>query len=629
MKDIHNDENIDAVRARLYERGNDIRPRTPTPFVDTPDEVPETWSAPPEPKPVLPSEPMPMKKNRRKKYRKVVILSSIAFFFVALIASSGFLFLGNNSISGENIELSLSGPFTIGGGEKLSLQLGVTNANSVPIQSATLIMEYPNGTKSVGENPRDLFIERLPLDSINSGESINLPVQVIIFGEENDSLTVKASIEYRVEGSNATFFKEAESLQMKISSAPAVLQVKADTKASSGQETDIEVIITSNSPTPLTNVLLQVDYPNGFSYTSASPSPSSGRDQWLVSELGPGEEEIITITGVVGGEENDAVVVNFSLGVPSERDEEEMATVFNTASTEYMIENPFLGLELIMNGETDGEVVTDVGKSVSGEVIVTNTTSDTIYDTVVTVTFGGNAVSDPAVSLTDGFYRSIDDTITWDPASTDRLRELLPGDSVTLTFSLRPDEEVERTPRITLVADAVSRRVSESRVPEELTGSIEGEIKVATVPIMSGNAEYVSGAMPPAAEKETEYIVKVVAENGGNGLNDVEVTFTLPPYVTWQGATSGPGDFNYNPSSRLVTWTAGDIAALNRATAIVSIAMLPSISQINSIPTLINEQSLKGTDAYTGTVVRTTSNAVTTELPESTGLERDNGRVAE
>jgi len=152
---------------------------------------------------------------------------------------------------------------------------------------------------------------------------------------------------------------------------------------------------------------------------------------------------------------------------------------------------------------------------------------------------------------------------------------------------------------------------------------------VATIPKLRGSAEYVSGAMPPTAEKETEYIMRVTAENGGNGLNDAEVTFTLPAYVTWQGATSGPGDFNYNPSSRLVTWTAGDIAALGSATAIVSISMLPSVSQINTIPTLINEQSLKGTDAYTGTVVRARSSAVAAELPESSGLEKDNGRVGE
>lgn len=630
MSGIHDDDNLEALRSRLYERGERPHKRTLSTLEDEPVEVTTTWEEPPQPKmqepPIIET---PMVTKRRKKYRLKVILFGIIFFFGALIISSGFLFFGNTGISGENINISLSGPFTIGGGETLNLQIGVSNENAVAIQSATLIIEYPRGTRSTDDDPRDLFTERISVESIESGQTINIPTEAIIYGEENEALTVKASIEYRVEGSNATFFKEAAPLDLKISSAPAVLKVSANEKTTSGQETQISIDITSNSQSDLTDVLLQAEYPNGFSFTSSSPSPDSGKNHWLIDTLEPGEVATIVITGVIGGAESDEVAVNFKLGVPSERDSSELVTIFSTASAQYTIENPFLGVVLELEDSKDDEVVVAPGRSVNGQVTLTNTLSDTIYDTVVTVDFSGNAVSDPAVSQTDGFYQSATNQIIWDASTKDRLEEMRPGEEVILSFSFAPDSEVVRTPKINLAVTAKSRRVSENRVPEELSGEAFGVVRVSTEPKMVTGATRSSGPIPPTAEETTTYAATIAIKNGGNGLSNAEVTFSLPQSVMWEGATSGQGSFNYNPSSRLVTWKPGDIAALDTATAIIGLAFTPSLTQVGETPLLVSEQKLTATDAYTSSVVRATGAAISTEMDTSTGFERGNGRVIE
>jgi hypothetical protein len=511
----------------------------------------------------------------------------------------------------------------------MALQVGVTNANEVAMQSATLIMEYPTGARSVDENPRDLFIERMPLDAIAPGETVNIPLRATIFGEENEERIIKASIEYRVENSNALFYKEAEPLRFKISSAPVSMRVSADERASSGQETEITVVISSNSQTTLNDVVVQAEYPTGFSYSSAEPAPFAARNFWIFNTLEPGEEKTITVRGVVGGLEGESVAVHFKAGVPERDDRTRLATIFTTASAVYTIENPFLGLSLRLNRSEESSVTVPPGDEVNGEITIENTLSDTIYDTAVTVTLGGNAVDDGSVRVSNGFYDSNRNTITWDANTETNLREMKPGDAFRLSFSLTPSGGTGRAPNVTLEVSAESRRVSESRVPEALASKVTGEVRVASAPAITTEARRVSGPIPPTVGETTGYTVTVLVENGGNDLNNAEVVFSLPQYITWGEATSGPGSFSYNPTNRTVTWTAGDIDAGGRAVGTVSVELTPSTSQINTIPTLINEQRLSGTDAFTNTVVRATSRAVTAELGTASGLETGNGRVAE
>lgn len=632
MSGIHDDEKIDDLRERLYARGNDLRKRRLSQLTDaTQAHVTHTWQEPPHPKEPPPPPPPenPMVTSRRKKYRLKILLAGFLFFVLAVGASSAFLFYGNKGISAENIVLAINGPFTIGGGETLSLQVGLTNQNAVPIKSAMLIVEYPDGTKSAGEDRKDLFIERLPLDEVMSGETLNIPLRAVVFGEENDEQLVKVAIEYRVEGSNATFFKEAEPLRFKISSAPVVVRAVANKRVSSGQETDITLTITSNSQSTLTNLLVEAEYPEQFDFIIAEPDTDSGENRWQIDSLEPGEERKITITGVVVGRETDELAMHFSVGVPSERNQNEMASIFSTAITELTIEQPFIDVSLALAGESDGSVTVESGQSVSGVITVTNKLSDTLYDTKIEAVLAGNAVDDRQVRETGGFYDSITNTITWQPADLERLRELGPGESLDVNFSLIPDASVSRTPEVNVTIDVTTRRVSENRVPEELRGSVSGVVRISSRTSLLSEARRVSGPIPPAAEQTTTYTLSLLIANGSNSLDNAEVTATLPSYVTWEGAGSGVGDFSFNDSTRTVTWVVDEVDANENAVGSFTVSITPSVTQIDTTPTLLGDQRLRASDAFTGETVRATKAAVTTELSTELGFPPGNGRVTE
>lgn len=638
MSGIKDQEKIDELRKRLYERGNPNIMRQAHELSDEKEEVRTSWEKPPVatpmPAPILSQgrpqviEPDMAPKKQKRNYRVKILIAGFAFFVLAMAVSSLFLAFGRNSISGENITISASGPFTIGGGEELQMQVGITNANTVAIESATLIVDYPDGTQSSSEEGKDLYTERLALETINPGETVNIPLRARVYGEENQEKIVNVSVEYRVQGSNATFFKEAEPLRFKISSSPIIVRADTLKKISSGQETDVTLTIISNSPTPLSQVLVKAEYPSGFDFTKSNPSPKYGQNMWLIENLEPEKEQKITITGIVIGKETDEYSINFTVGVPNEREQQTLASIFATAKTQFEIEQPFLDIDLQVDDSREDEVAAQAGARSSVSMELTNTLDDTLYDIEVAVQLSGNAFSIYEVGPSSGYFDSSKNTITWNVANTATLRQLNPGETKQLSFTVEPKTGVSRTPQININVNANARRVSENDVAETLVGTASSILKVIGSPTVlaqaaHNNGTFVdSGPIPPVKDKATTYTITLAVENGSNEITNAVVNTSLPQYMTWLDKTAGSGKISFNPTTRAIEWVAGDIEANAQMLASFQVSLFPLALQVGTVPTLISEQRIKAVDRFTGTVVRDTNPPITTQFDDTEGSGR-------
>ncbi|OGG41529.1 hypothetical protein A2837_03445 [Candidatus Kaiserbacteria bacterium RIFCSPHIGHO2_01_FULL_46_22] len=629
MSDKRSSEKLDALRERLYARGDEERPKTRMKLdsersntenvaqvfdVQPPRHVPPA-TAPDTP--IEPGPPLPIKAPISRRWRVRLVLFALGFFVLSLLASSVYLLLGRNNVSGENIELSVTGPFTVGGGEVLSIQVGVANQNNVPVESATLILEYPSGTRSVDDEGKELFSERFPLPEIAPGEILNQTFQVRAFGEENQESEIRASIEYRVSGSNATFFKETEPFKFKIGSAPVVLNIDAEKTISSGQETTITIEVVSNSPLPLNDLLIKAEYPSGFDYTSSDPSPHSGRNIWKISELPPEGTATIKITGIVIGAESEKRVIKFAAGVAGSRDANTLASILAVAETEFVLEDPFLSVDVSIDGKKDEVVSVAPGMQTNVILDLKNTLDNSVYDTVVEVVLSGNALSDTEVRPVGGHYNSSSRTIRWDSSSSDALTELGPDGNARLAFTLLPQTNGLQTPNITFSVKVSGRRVSENGAREEIAGTIDRTIKVESKPVVQASATHTSsdpGPVPPVVGQPTTYTIAWKAQSSANNLSNVTLTTSLPAYVTWTGVTSGSGQWSYNPTSRIVEWKVGSMQSGREADGTFQVSFLPSASQIDRTPDIIGDSHLRADDSFTGTVLRSTTGALTSEL---------------
>lgn len=653
MKDIRSQEQIDEMRKRLYDRGSKLKGAARHQLTDIKVDVARDWGAGNEsrspytsdlrsgltPDQVNPEHPVdhpeeweePQKPRRH--YRSFVLIGSLVIFIFVAGISSLYLYFGGNQISNENIGIAISGPRSVGGGEVLALQVGVTNQNTVPIESATLILEYPTGSRSAGDDGRSLSEERIPLEVITPGEVQNVPVRVAIFGEENAELAVNATVEYRIEGSNGMFYKEALPHEFLISSSPLVLRVESIERVASGQFVDVELTAVSNGSTPLRNLLITADYPTGFDFEGSTPDPVFGENVWRIEELLPEEEETITLTGVVNGLTESSLVLNFDIGQEDDAEQFSIDTSLADARLDFFIERPFIDVEMVIGPQRSELAVLEEGSPSPVFIDITNTLDETVYDMVVEASASGNAIGELSIGGGSGFYDSNRNVVRWEVSNLSTLEAVTPGSDRNLTFSVAPNEN-RITPEFEVTVNVFAQRVGEESAQEQLIGTTRakgiysGSASVESFVGRSSASFQDSGPVPPRVGELTTYTLTLIAEAGANDIEDAVVETAFPIYVDWLDAyVAETGDVTYNPATKRLQWVVGDIPRREQRTLDIQVGFRPSISQVGQTPTLLENQTLRANDGFTGVLHRDTGAVVRTNLPDEYGFASDNGQV--
>lgn len=630
-QDLYDQDKLDEMRRKLYDRSGAEQSIERHGLTDTPVDVARNWQVnTPEPEPEIP-EATKVKTSRR--YRLYILAVSLLIFVIGAGLSTVYLYLGGNEISSDNISLAIDGPLNVGGGEVLNFSVAVSNQNTVAMESATLIVKYPQGTRSVGDVPRTLFEQRIPVAEVSPGEVENIPLSVTVFGEEQANQQITATIEYRVAGSNSVFYKEAEAYGFSISSSPIVLRVESTEKISSGQMVDVKLTVVSNASSPQRDLLISASYPNSFRFESAEPAPVFSNTVWRIDELLPQEEVSITLRGVVTGFSDESLRINFDLGPAQTNDPFIVGSLLAEADFDFVIESPFIDITTKVNGEDVSSVVLEEGQSSRVELDITNTLDSTVYDLLVEVVPGGNVLNESSIQATNGFYDSNSGTIKWQVSNNNSFASVGPGESRKLNFTVQPSG-VQPTASYDLVINVYARRVAEPSASDQLVGTTLIEAKYDSNIFLGSQASRGGvftqiGELPPQVGQTTSYTVTLVAEAGVNDLTDAVVETRLPIYIKWLDSIQGDGELTYNSVSQQLEWDAGNIESGTRKEVSFQVSITPSSSQVRSTPVLLQSQTMRATDRFTGTRLQATADPVYTELSTEAGFEEDNGRVVQ
>ncbi len=651
MDDIHKHKNMDELRRRLYARDVVSAPNERHGLTDQKVDVSRNWQTGPvttAPARVVPTPLAPVSENTppssvptttpevqaevkqkpKRHYRSFLLIGSLLIFIFGAGLAALYLMFGGTAISSDNIALSIAGPTALGGGETMSLQVGITNQNTVAIEAATLVVKYPAGARSVNESERNLYEERIPINAIAPGEVRNIPIRVTVFGEEGEEKLVNATIEYRIEGSNGTFYKDASPLAFRITSTPLVLRVENLEKVASGQQVDVKLVVQSNSSNPIKNLLIRAEFPNGFDYVKAVPEPVFGENVWRIPELGQEESVEIVIKGVVTGVTEESQRINFLAG-PAESDNQYvMASKIAEGRADFTIEQPFIDVDIAINGKTDNPVLLGANERTQVNIDITNTLDETVYDLVVEVSPGGNALGADSIEAEYGFYDSNTGIIRWEVSNNANFMQLFPGETRRASFQITPQSDVG-TASFNLVANIYARRVAEQNAEGQLVGSVSAEAKYSSSIKLGSQANLVSGPVPPTVGQQTSYEISLVAEAGTNDVTDAIITTALPVHVNWLNDYSGAGSLTYNSVSKQIEWKAGDVEVNQRKEMVFKVSILPSASQSGTTPILVNGQQMRAKDRFTGALLQASAAAITTELSTEAGYGVNNGRVTE
>jgi hypothetical protein len=601
-------------------------------------DVPDNWQE--EDKQEAPVQKLFMKTSMFKKF----FIISVAFFILAATFAAYILFSGGNTVSNENIDIAVLGNTFTAGGEELPLQIEITNKNAAALELADLVVEYPKGSSS--DLSQDTERLRDSLGTIPSGRVRTDNLKVTLFGEQGSVKPIKITLEYRVEGSNAIFVKEKD-YAVSISSAPINLSVVAPDNISPNQNLTFVVKTTLNATKATSGLLLRADYPPGFQFKSASPSASIGNNVWNLGDLSPGAERNFTINGVmVGAEDGEEKTFHFFVGSQSDSDKSVVGVVFNSIGHTVLIKKPFIQARLLVNGVYQNEYATDAKNNITGQIDWTNNLTTELQDVTIVAKLSGNALDRRKIVPQNGFYNSADDTITWDRNSDPNFVKVEPSGSGSVSFSFSPlalftSSGLISDPTINIDISISGKQPIEGNATNSLTDSESKTIKIISDVGFAAKALYYSGAFPntgpiPAkVEQETTYTVVWSVSNTANSISNAQISSTLPALVRFVGPVSPASeDLKYNPSTKEIVWNIGTIA---KGTGITGgnkevsfqIAFTPSLSQVGTAPTIINDAILTGHDDFANVDVRVNKASLSTKLSGDPAFPNGAERVIE
>jgi hypothetical protein len=573
------------------------------------------------------------KKPSTSPFKKFFIASII--FFVAAMGFAYYKFSYNDtSVSSDKININFIGNSFTKGGEELPIQIEITNNNSANLELANLIVEYPKGAD---DSATDAV--RLPKDSIGTikpGEIVIRTIKVKLYGEEKSIRNIKASLEYHPQGSNAIFTKD-KFFPITISLAPLSLNIDAPETIASNQPISIKITATLNTSTPEGNPILQVTYPNNFVFDSALPLPALSNSTWDLSALTPTNPITIEIKGRITGQDGQEQVFHAFAGTSSGMDQSVVNVVYSSVLQKITIAKPFLDARILINGQDLDEYSVGGGGTVNAEIAWANNLSTLITDGQIIVSLSGNVFDKSSVNPGNGFYDSANSQIIWDKNTVPDFSEINPGQSGNLTFSFKPTSLIGvsniKNPQVSIKVSIKGRQPLLGSDFSDINNFSEKIVKVLSDFQIASSASYASGSMPLKAETETKYLITWTLSNSANGITGAEARSILPIYVKWIGQASGPKNVTYNDVTREVIWNIGQVSpntgvgSSNEVSFTLSIK--PSISQVNSVPQLMKDIYLSGTDSFTNTQIKSTRSSITTSLYGSSSTQNNNGRVVQ
>lgn len=640
-------DRLDKIERKLYSRKSGGVVDSERSIIEDNDkeEIATSWSSDDTNKfDILASKISRAAESKHSFVKKIFIVSVIFFVVASLIAA--FVFLGgSNLVSSKNVDIKVVGPVSVGGGQESSFDVSIINSNNTALEGASLTVEFPEGTRDPKDLSKDLKRERFSIGTIEKDESYNQKIEAVFFGEKESVKEIKMFLEYRVENSSATFYKE-KNYEVTISSSPVIITPTYPKEVNSNQDINLSIEVFSNSKEGVKDLLVQVEYPFGFVYKSSSLSTVEGSNNtWRFGELSSGAKRTINITGSIIGQDNEEKVFRINSGTASKDDERIIAVPIVSLLESIHVKKPFIGLSVLVENK-EGDYAAKGGTSVYNQISVRNNLLEKIYNISVEASLSGGALNQSSVLAGEGgFFRSVDNVVFWDNRSVSSFGSMDPGTEQKLSFRLSPlvysSIPKGASPLINISVKVKGERVLESGTVEQVVASESSRIVLSTdLELTSRSVRSLgsienSGPIPPRVNTPTTYTIVWTLKNSFNQVGNAVVRATLPSYIKWKDLVSPSGEnIVYNSNNNEIVWNAGTILpntgfSSSAKEVYFQVEFLPSVSQVNTTPIIVGEASLSAIDKVTGIKIEKILPSVTTNFSSDPTFKQDDDKVVQ
>ncbi len=579
-------------------------------------------------------------RNYLPRWIKRTLTGAIVVGLLIIVFGAAFIVYYLNEPRG--VDLAVSAPSDVARGVPFELDVNITNISGAPMQNGLLTVTLPEGlllwSSKINGN---IYSESI--GSVGTGSLTKKVYKIIAVGGLNSRQDLAVSFSYL--NQNGTRFEVKSGAAVLVSSEVVSASVVKPDQILNGSSFSFTVNYVNNSDFDFPNLVLEADFPDSYTFDSASEPPSSLSNVW---QLG---SSLARSTGTIAikGKFSNSSASSFDIPL-------KFFTVLNGKNYQvadydasFSLSPSPIGISIFTNG-MDHYVAKPV--DTLNYVIQYNNMSG-IALTNVTVKAALSGFGNWSSVKTDGSFDPNVRTITWTSATTPPLQFISPGGTGRLNFSLNVSSAIPTSLQGLSTKNLYVRvvaSVSSPSVPYYVSGNstfaeTSVETKISSLVYLNARAllqDPGSGivnarSFPPKAGVPTTYTLHWLLSNYGNDLSEVKISAPLPPGVTFTDiaksniASSTPA---YDTSTQSMVWNVGDVVAnsgliTGPIEGIFQVQATPDASDIGSYKTILGKTILSGNDNFTGTSVNASYEPLTTLLPTDLTVSPGEGVVTQ
>lgn len=496
-------------------------------------------------------------------------------------------------------------------GSLTTIALNYANQTNSPLTAVTIDINVPVGFILAHAEPPVTNLEDFSWDlgTIGARSDGKIVFTGTWIADVPSTTGVQAIATYKPANFNAQFHDIVTKTVSTTSSTTSV-SIDAPPSVNVGESATYTVRISAVGTEIVEAPKVIMTLPEGFFVSSSIPAiTAGGSTEWMLTELIPGTEQTITVTGAFASDAAGARTMTVSSGVQGSRFSPQATA---TAITD--VQPSALALTVVANGGT-GTVAADPGSVLRMSLRLDNTSAAVISDATALLDF--TAEDNIPISWSEAVLDGGRITAKGIVFDTTAIGSIPAGSYALLNvaFPLKADlSAVSSAFSVAFTATRGSITVSATPLTVELNS--DAGITATLRYYDEDGSPLGSGPLPPIVGQTTHYRAVWAVTGGNHGITDVTVSATLPEGVTWDDfSTVTSGSIVYDSSTRVIRWTIASLPADGaQVSARMSVSMTPTADDAGLEKTVIGKVILNAKDALTGATFERSDDAVTTAL---------------
>jgi hypothetical protein len=551
----------------------------------------------------------------RGRLTNILLTIVIALVLIAGLSWGGFFVYNRYFViqETETFSLEIDVQEELVSGEKSTISIKYANPTNVQIAALDLDVRIPSTfiIDSLSPSPADEQELLWSVGNLPAGSDGVIIIEGTWLATVPSSLPIQVLANYRPGNFNSDF-QEIETTYIQTLSSVLAVEFEGPEESTPGKIEDYALTLKNTSHEILEAVEIELALPDGFYIEESEPSIEAGQAPiWTFETLESDAEERIEFSGSFAADAEGFEYFDITTRVT--QNNQSLVQTLAQGFTDVM--GSEIDVQLIVNGGFS-EATTGLGESLRITVAYENSGEEAIDDVALLLDFQSEEplpINWNEADLDGGVVTS--EGISWSESVIGEVpvneRQLL-----NLTFPINNSINAAQTDQFSVVAHANRSNIQVRSTPIEVAINSEATLTASARYYTDDGAPLGNGPIPPEVDSKTTYRVYWKIHNSLHDLENISVSATLPPHVTWESQNDTElGSISYNATSKIVIWEITNLTNdVENIQANFAISITPDSDDVGTFVKLTSGSILNATDSTTQSTLENTDESLTSEL---------------